>query len=146
MWSIGYLVLSMCIYSRREAQCQSSQAPQDIASMSSQLKVDGMTADESIPSLVAIGLMEKVEEDTFAQTTAKHGRDGDAVTAFLQQRIEDGKRHSYLAETRYIELDNSVPQEVCAILDQYDLRSVYSLALIDFIGRALKASVEVRPL
>lgn len=146
VWSIGYLVLSMCIYSRREAQCQSSQAPQDIASMSSQLKVDGMTADESIPSLVAIGLMEKVEEDTFAQTTAKHGRDGDAVTAFLQQRIEDGKRHSYLAETRYIELDNSVPQEVCAILDQYDLRSVYSLALIDFIGRALKASVEVRPL
>ncbi|EFO64128.1 Protein 21.1 [Giardia lamblia P15] len=147
VWSIGYLVLRLCIYNRHEARHnQIPQASQDAVSMNSQLKVDGMMTDESIPSLVAIGLMEKVEDGILTQMTVEDDCNRDAVTAFLQRRIEDGKRHNYLTETRYIELDNSVPQEVCAIFEQYELHHVYSPTLIDFIGRALKANVEVRPL
>lgn len=141
VWSIGYLILNMCLYGRSELHCSpTSQAPLPV---NSQLKVDGITVDEFVSSIVAVGLM---ENDTPVQISAQDERDRDTVAAFLRRRIEDGKRRNCLAEMRYIDLDNSVPEEVCAILDQYGLHNAYSPALIDFIGRALKANVEVRPL
>lgn len=145
VWSIGYLALNMCIHNRQEIQCSPThkESSQSLPSTAQQLKVDGITSDEFIPSMIAVSL---IDVDVSAQMNAGTEHDRDAITAFLRQRIEDGKRLNCLAKTRYIELDNSVPAEVCAIFDQYDLHNAYSPFLIDLIGRALKASVEVRPL
>lgn len=145
VWSIGCLVLNMCIYNRPEIQCTTSynKGLQSSSTVNQQLKVDGITSDEFIPSMVAVSLM---DVDVSAQMNAETENDRNEIAAFLRQRIEDGKRINCLAKTRYMELDNSVPTEVCAIFDQYDLHNIFSAFLVDFIGRALKVNIEVRPL